>query len=250
MVEDLEDDGYEVLAVMLDHVKRIRSVQNISDIRLELGEVINEFKVFATLKDLIFITDSHLNREAAAIIDKMATNSQADLTKMLGKANVGESLLMLDNSDCCLIINKEFDVDMVEYMVFKRIKMRYKNSGRDYICQPFRSDNKIRFVEDIEYAVPVFKETLHEVDYNKQYVNGGNRSGGSQNIRQSNYCNITYLDDDISDTSSTISRYNENTKPSIDIDDVKNSDLKYMSDEEIEEYYNNMSDIIVNALIK
>ncbi len=251
MVEDLEDDGYEVLAVMLDHVKRIRSVQNISDLRLELGEVINEFKVFATLKDLIFITDSHLNRDAAAIIDKYATNSKADLTKMLGKANVGESLLMLDNSDCCLIINKEFDENNIEYMVFKRIKMRYKNSGRDYICQPFREDNKIRFVEDIGYAVPAFKESLHEVDYNMQYMNETKNITGGQKIRQSNYCNITYLDSDNDyDTSSTITKYSEDTIPSITVDEARYSDLRYMSDEDVNEYYKKISDTLISSLIK
>jgi hypothetical protein len=38
MCDDLEDDGYEVICVVQDHVKRIRSIyQNNGDLRLELG---------------------------------------------------------------------------------------------------------------------------------------------------------------------------------------------------------------------
>ena len=37
MCDDLEDDGYEVICLVQDHVKRIRSIYQNSDLRLELG---------------------------------------------------------------------------------------------------------------------------------------------------------------------------------------------------------------------
>ena len=46
LTEDLEDEGYEVICMIQDHAKRIRSVERNQDIRLELGDVINEFKTF------------------------------------------------------------------------------------------------------------------------------------------------------------------------------------------------------------
>lgn len=160
LVEDLEDEGYEVICLLQDHAKRIRSTTNNPDIRLELGDVINEFKTFAMLKDIPVISNSHLNREGARVIDANATSSKSDLTRLLGKSNIGESLLMLDNVDFAAIINNEYDREGNKYMVFKQIKTRIK-SFRDYICQPFDKENEIKLVEDYYSPLPVFKETLY-----------------------------------------------------------------------------------------
>ena len=119
LVEDLEDEGYEVIALLQDHAKRMRATTRNPDVRLELGDVINEFKTFAMLKDIPVISNSHLNREGARVIDANAGKSKADLTRLLGKSNIGESLLMLDNVDYACIINYEYDNEGHKYMVFK-----------------------------------------------------------------------------------------------------------------------------------
>ena len=161
LVEDLEDEGYECIAVVQDHAKRIRSTERNPDVRLELGDVINELKTFAMLKDIPVITNSHLNRDGARTIDANATKSKADLTRLLGKSNIGESMLMLDNIDYACIINTEFDNENHKYMVFKEIKTRVK-TFRDYICQPFDVQNEIKLVEDFYSPIPVFKDSLYE----------------------------------------------------------------------------------------
>lgn len=160
LTEDLEDEGYEVIALIQDHAKRIRSTIGNPDVRLELGDVINELKTFAIIKDIPVISNSHLNREGARVIDAQATKAKADLTRLLGKSNIGESLLMLDNVDFAAIINKEYDSEGAMYMVFKQIKTRIK-CFRDYICQPFYADNDIKLIEDYYSPVPVFKESLY-----------------------------------------------------------------------------------------
>lgn len=161
LVEDLEDEGYECIAVVQDHAKRIRSTERNPDIRLELGDIINELKTFAMLKDIPVITNSHLNRDGARTIDANATKSKADLTRLLGKSNIGESMLMLDNIDYACIINTEYDNENHKYMVFKEIKTRVK-TFRDYICQPFDLENEIKLIEDYYSPIPVFKESLYE----------------------------------------------------------------------------------------
>ena len=49
LTEDLEDEGYEVICMLQDHVKRIRSASGNPDLRLELGDVVNEMKTFAII---------------------------------------------------------------------------------------------------------------------------------------------------------------------------------------------------------
>lgn len=190
LCEDLEDDGYEVICMIQDHVKRIKSTTGNPDLRLELGDVINEMKTFAIIKDIPVITDSHLNREGAKIIDQSSTRSTMDLTRMLGKSNIGESLLMLDNIDLGIILNKEYDSDGNEYMVFKNIKERVK-TFRSYICQPFHKDNPIKLIEDFYSSIPVFKESLYmnNVEMNKDHHNN--------KVKKNSYnTNIITIDDD------------------------------------------------------
>lgn len=160
LCDDLEDEGYEVICLVQDHVKRIRSIYNSSDIRIELGDIVNEFKVFAADKDIPVLTDTHLNRDAARIIEEGSQKvSKTDTTMKLGKSNVGESLLMMDNIDCAIIINLDFDDENNKYMVFSLIKMRDK-TDRTYIAQPFAYGSSIRMLEDVG-GIPMFKEHLH-----------------------------------------------------------------------------------------
>lgn len=165
IVEDLEDDGYEVIAFFQDHIKRLRSIYKNSDIRLELGDIMNELKVFAQLKNIPVFTDSHLNRDAAKIIDTSPKN-KGDITRLLGKSNVGESMLLLDNTDVAIIINKDYDEYENEYMVFASVKMRDKNNGLNYIAQPFKKGSSIALEEDLYDSIPVFKESLHDFGSN------------------------------------------------------------------------------------
>lgn len=184
MTEDLEDEGYEVICLIQDHVKRIKSVDKYTDVRLELGAVVNEFKVFASIKDIPVITNSHLNRDAAGKIDEASKANKGDLIRMLGRANIGESMLMLDNLDCAFIIGQEYDSQCNKYMGFKRIKMRGKCTLRDTIFQPYTSAESIKLIEDIDLSVPVFKDTLKDSPTETNlYNNGTNRSKYQNNIK-------------------------------------------------------------------
>ena len=167
LCEDLEDDGYEVICLIQDHVKRIRSIFNSSDIRIELGDIVNELKVFAAFKDIPVISNCHLNRDAAKTIEEgNVKSSPTDITMKLGKSNVGESLLMLDNLDCAIIINLDFDEEGNRYMVYSIVKMRDK-TDRTYIAQPFVYGSSIRMVEDVG-GLPAFKERVHSRElYNR-----------------------------------------------------------------------------------
>lgn len=185
LYDELEDSGYEPICLVQDHVKRIRSIDTEKDLRLELGNVVNELKVFASLKDIPVISNSHLNRDGASVIENGTHTSKADITRMLGRASIGESLLMIDNLDMGIVINKEWDRDNNMYMVFSVIKKRVKNI-RDYIAQPFVQGSEIRLVEDVGMPVPAFRESLRAM---------GNLMHTDNTIRQSTYSNIIGSDE-------------------------------------------------------
>lgn len=166
LCDELEDRGKEVICIIQDHVKRIRSIDRNSDVRLELGDIVNEMKSFAAIKDIPVITCSHLNRDAARSLEEAERKKNQDTGKMLGKSNIGESMLMIDNLDFGIIITLDYDKDERLYMAFNAVKTRAKTQ-RTYIVQPFVPGNTMRLVEDFG-GIPQFKESLHtQLDMNR-----------------------------------------------------------------------------------
>ena len=167
MANDLEDDGYELICLVQDHVGRIRSSMNFSEQRFELGQVVNDFKIFATDKDIPVLSNTHFNRDAMKLVEDALSRSNAtDITKKLGKGFTAESVQMQNNLDMSISINKDYDSEGNCYMGFFTSKIRSKG-GRNYIAQPFVYNSGIRLVEDYG-MVPMFKESLHQnVDINR-----------------------------------------------------------------------------------
>ena len=162
--EDLEDEGYEVICMIQDYIKRIRSVEGSfgGDLRMQLGAVINEFKVFATLKNIPVITASQLNRTATQNIDEARIKNKADLVRLIGRSNVGESNLIIENSDWIALIAPEYDKDGTKYLGIQRVKSRYYIAGDIYTAYiPYIKDS-IKFIEDYYSPVPVHKVTMKE----------------------------------------------------------------------------------------
>jgi replicative DNA helicase len=185
LCEDLEDEGYEVICMIQDYLKRIRSVDGMfgGDLRQQLGAVINEFKVFATLKNIPVITASQLNRAATSSIDEARIKNKADLVRLIGRSNVGESNLILENSDWIALIAPEYDREGNRYLGMQRVKSRYYIPG-DFFCAyiPYIK-NTIKFIEDFYSPVPVHKISMRdEVVLNNGTINSA--QGLANEIRE------------------------------------------------------------------
>ena len=173
MTEELEDKGYETIAVIVDYIKRIRSSLDNSDTRVWLGNVINEFKVFASTKDLVVITASQLNRDATSHIDESRKANKADLVRMLGRSQIGESMLILENLDGAFLIAPEWTQEGQKFLGFQRIKKRYKASDLTYLYYPYQGE--IKLVEDLNALEPVYKTTMRDIPQNFNNLNHLNR---------------------------------------------------------------------------
>ena len=158
LCEDLEDRGMEVIAMFQDYIGRIRSTQYNSDSRLEYGAVTDEFKVFAEIRDIPVITASQLNRDASKHIDEGRKNNKADLVRFIGRSNISESMLVLNNIDAGFVIAPEVTEMNERYLGVQRIKIRYRAGDREYVYLPYLGDS-IRFIEDLGKE-PTFKTTM------------------------------------------------------------------------------------------
>lgn len=171
--EELEDRGFEPVAFIVDYIKRIRSSLDNSDTRVWLGNVINEFKVFASTKDLVVITASQLNRDATQHIDESRKTNKSDLVRMLGRSQIGESMLILENLDGAFLIAPEWTSDGQKFLGFQRIKKRYKASDLTYLYYPYQGE--IKLVEDLNALEPVYKTTMKDMPTNFNNLNHINR---------------------------------------------------------------------------
>ena len=185
MTENLEDDGYEVICVLQDHIKRIRSVERCVDKYTELGAVVNEMKTFAQMKDIPVISITHLNRAATDTLEQAALNNKSDILRLVGKAGMSESILMIDNSDYCAYMHKEIDANGITWFTFRLTKER-DGCKFNYVCIPTYKDNSIRLVADL-YKQPVYRNTLRD---DSRIMN----STLPANIAPSTYGNIGDLD--------------------------------------------------------
>lgn len=212
LYDDLDDQGFEPICLIQDHLLRIRSIESTNEPRFELGNIVNEFKTFAAEKDIPVISNFHLNREAMKSIETYGKRStHIDVTQKLGKSNVSESVMILNNSDCSIIINKDQDQDGQVYMGFNLIKMRDKTNVF-YFAQPFAYGGEIKLVEDVN-GPAMYKTTIHGGDNAMRIANVKTSSSNALNsinvITQNNgpmdasfnesshYENLIHEEDDI-----------------------------------------------------
>ena len=194
LTEDLEDDGYEVIAFLQDYLKRIRSVEGSfnNDLRMQLGAIINEFKVFAILKDIAVFTASQLNRTATSSVDEARIKNKADLVRLIGRSNVGESNLILENSDWIGLIAPEYDKDGNKVLGIQMVKSRYYIPGDFYVAFLPYINHTIKLVEDFYSAVPVHKITMRD----EPMMNGPVQQHASNLINITEFKDVKLLNDE------------------------------------------------------
>jgi hypothetical protein len=156
IVEEIEDDNKEVIALILDYIKRIRSANPNKELRLELGNIVDEMTVIAKTRNIPVISASQLNREGIKVIETAVESGQADIAKKLGGSNVGESWAMIENADWVCIINREYKATTdMWYLTFKQIKTRAKNPTLTYFAHPFEKGNGMKLTEDVGLKEPL-----------------------------------------------------------------------------------------------
>lgn len=178
LYDDLADQGFEVICFIVDYLKLINSIKNFSasEERLKLGSVVKEMKAVAKDLDIPIITASQFNREANAKIDEARNSNKVNNIKLLNRANIGESMLILDNIDVNIMLDPEYVKEQcgtVKYMGFKLSKSRNKPllkkiDGNRSIYQPYTRYDGIKLVEDIG-GKPAYKvNLLDEVELNTE----------------------------------------------------------------------------------
>lgn len=88
IIQDLSDSGTEVIALILDYLKRIRPAEKASTEKEELKNITNELKTLAKTLDISVITAQQLNRVAASVVDAAIQAKKEDVTKLVGRDGI------------------------------------------------------------------------------------------------------------------------------------------------------------------
>ena len=180
LADNLEDEGYEVICVLQDYIKRIRAANYTGDPRLDYGSIVNEFKTFAMHKDIPVISASQLNRDATRHIDDGRKTNKPDLLRLLGRSNIGESMLMLDNTDWAGMLVPEYDSEGNKWFGIQSVKDRTgQDSVRNHFYQPFSPGNGLKLIEDFDSSIPVFRESMMEGA--EEFINRNKKSSYQTN---------------------------------------------------------------------
>lgn len=168
IIQDLEDDGVEVIALILDYLKRIKPAERADSEKEELKNITNELKDLAIYFDIPVITAQQLNRTASAVIDAAIQAKKEDVTRLVGRDGVAGAWEIIENSDMVIIINREKQLSTGDiYLTFKLLKRRYRSSDNDdtlreleYFNHPYEKGSSIRLVHDLEMDTAVSLTSL------------------------------------------------------------------------------------------
>lgn len=150
IIDELEEDGREIICLIHDYIKKIKPVNYSSETKDSLANATDELKSIAIGRKIPVISASQLNREASKTVDAEIECNKTDLARALGTSNVGESWKMIENSDVVILVNRERQVSENRmYLTFKRLKIRYGTTDSiDYFNQPF-ADNEFGLIQDV-----------------------------------------------------------------------------------------------------
>lgn len=162
IVDDLEDNNREVIAVVVDYIKRIRSNSPTIDERIRLANVSNELKDLSVNLKIPVITAQQINRAGNMALDNASETGKEDLARFLGRGNIAQCWDIIENSDWCGILNIEVEKSSnIKYLTVKEIKKRYKSmTNITYFNQPFVDVDSIQMVEDVGWSTPAGKISL------------------------------------------------------------------------------------------
>lgn len=162
IMEELQDERREIIALIHDYIKRIRPAEYGKDEKEELKNVTNELKSLAIDFDIPVVTAHQLNRAAAAALDAAIAAGKMDAGKYIGRSNAGSAWEVMENVDVAININLQRHPDTKQlYLSFSLLKIRYKPmTDMDFFSHPFEAGDGMRLVDDIGMESSVSIKTM------------------------------------------------------------------------------------------
>lgn len=174
IVDDLADDGYDVVSLILDYMKLIKPKEKAASIKDALRSISIELKNLANFYNIPVITAHQLNRSSAAIINAAKAKKGDNLVTLLQSDGIGDAWEIQENSDMTCVLYKEYVADQGQYwMGFKLLKRRYRSTetaeklrNLEFFYQPCIKGNEIKIMDDADEVKSLAVYSLKSVQDN------------------------------------------------------------------------------------
>lgn len=150
-IEDLEDKGYKVITLIHDYIKKIRPNISRNEQRLDLAQVVDDFKSIALLKKIPIILLTQVSRVGFSGMEEALKRNNPDALKDSSRTIIGESWGIVENSDWVTIVLRVPIITQgkIGYqMSFLNTKARNGNQNTHFFFQPFDKDLTLKLVPD------------------------------------------------------------------------------------------------------
>lgn len=199
-IEELDEEGVEVVLLAHDYLKRIRSQEKAATEKEELKFVTDEMRQIAVDWDIPIICAAQLNRVAASTIANAVRGGKSDALKEIDSSMVGSAWEIIENSDVVILLTmQKRKKDGKLFLSFSLVKNRYKEVEIKYFNQPF-DENRFDLYNDILDNKPAGLVSLatdfEEVDLDMYEKRGRKRHVTSDNeevIIQNDVFNLSPL---------------------------------------------------------
>ena len=162
-IEDLEDKGYKVITLIHDYIKKIRPNVSRNEQRLDLAQVVDDFKSVALLKNIPIILLTQVSRMGFSGMEEALRRNNPDALKDSSRTIIGESWGIVENSDWVTIVLRVPVMSqgkIIGYqMSFLNTKARNGNQNTHFFFQPFDTDLPLKLLPD-SGAQPLGQESL------------------------------------------------------------------------------------------
>lgn len=173
IIRSYNNDKYEVVAVFLDYIKRIRPARTdnaaTSSEKAELHAIMNELKNITVEFDIPLVSGHQFNREMAKAVDNMVANGGYNKTnEALGRSGVSVAWEVVEVADWLASMNIENNGE-TKMLMINAAKQRDLDSSQDNsftgIRHPFLSAQsfalKPDICENVSLSTPIYFGKQH-----------------------------------------------------------------------------------------
>ena len=198
LIEDLKSDKKEVIACVIDYLKRVRSDKPYETDRIKYRDISNGIKDLSVYFSIPFISAYQINRSGNNVVEQALNAGKENLGRLLGKGDIADCWDLIENSDLVMLLNVEIEkLTGIRYLTIKELKKRYRSmTDVTYFNHPFAEGSTIMLVEDVGLQKSVSKLSIAS-DLGSAPMTGNNR-GSTEPIKDTGALGIEFdFDNDI-----------------------------------------------------
>ena len=192
LIDELNDNGHKVVAVIIDYLELLRPEDEDinAENRIKLANISTRLLGLATSRNVAVITAQQINRDGESSLQDQKDRGSVNIVKALGRRYIGEAYGIDKPVIWSAYIAQERSVyDNKLYLTIKREKSRYRRTTTDYFVHELINNFYIQddiYSDEILSKKAIMPEVTNEIEKNEEIIVG---KRGVTNLTRKNNTN-------------------------------------------------------------